>query len=513
MQNNNIISVKKHVHETVELNNDYTLPDYIIDVRKLVSCDTRAVLHNIYHTDNTYVFEGEVVYTVLVICEDNSIKNLIYSEDFSINANADNCETFVHDCKVEVSSARLVSPRKINCKTKLSVTTKNNTEESTGTVYYGTGMPEAEYTIEKKSSKCEYLMFADEELKNQHASRDIELTSLKDEISDIVYCHIDIRISERKITDGKLFLRGETHTEILYETVNGGYSKHCDRYPFSDVIENKNDTSALLCKVTVSDIKASMRNNAFGEMKVVEIDYYYSIKCRYYTEKTAEVLTDVYSTEYDTAYKRKLFSAMRLGNLFSGSLTISDSCSIEELHEDTIDDIIDYNTTVVSMNVKPDITNRKMTISGDLKYDIIYKGEKCGNFSVIRPYKYEREYDSSADDIYCEYNVDIQSLSCSLDKGRILLNSEIYFDVMIAENVEYEYIQEVEFSECCSDNRKPVIIYYPAKEDTLWEIAKKYKITCKDIIAANGLDFETLENVKVLLLPRKKQKSVYNTII
>ncbi len=513
MQENNIITIKKQLHDSLDLNNDYTLPDYIVDVRKLVSCDAKAVLNNVYRADGSLIFEGEVSYSVLVICEDNSIKNLIYSEDFTLNGHADSCDVSVHDCRLESYAARLVSPRKMNCRSKIAITTKNNVSEGINTVYRGSGMPEAEFTTEKMLKKCDFLTFYDEELRNQRASRDIELSSGKEEIANIVYCRVNTRVNERKLVDGKLFLRGETVSEILYETVNGNYVKHYDKAVFNDVIEDKSGSSVQLCRVDVSDIKASVRNNSFGEMKIIELDYSYSVKCRCYTERVTEVVSDAYSTEYELECKSNSVSPLKMNTLFSASLSINDSCSTDDLTDDDIVDIVDYSVKVLSVNIKPDPLKQRLVISGELKFDVIYKSEGYSGISVTRPYKYEREYDGISEDIYCEHYVDAQLMSCLMDKGRLLLNAEIYFNVMIAEHTEYNYIQVAEFTECARDSETPVIIYYPDKDDTLWEIAKKYKTTCKDIIGANCLNSESLDGIKVLLLPKKKKRSIFNAII
>ncbi len=513
MQENNIVIIKKQTHETVDFNNDYSLPDYIVDVQKLVSCEAKAVLQNIYCTDNKFIFEGEITYSILVICEDNSIKNLIYSEDFSVNGDAVGCMASVHDCKLESVVARLVSPRKLNCRSKIVVTTMNNVEENTSAIYCGTGLPEAEYTIEKKTETCRYLTFFDENQQNQHASRDIELTSTRDEISNIVYCRVNICITERKISDGKLLLRGETVSEILYESLNGNYVKHIDRALFSDVVEKQNEATAHLCEVNVSDIKASVRNNSFGEMKVIELDYTYGIRCRGYIENEVDMLRDIYSTEYDVECMYNSVSAMNLNTLFSASLSVNDSCGAEELGDEGIIDIVDHNVSVLGVNIKAEPLNRRVVVTGELKFDILYKAEEYGYHTVIRPFKYEREYDGAKEDVYCERSVSAQSVACVIDKGRLILNAEVYLNIMIAEPISYEYIEKAEFANCCSDNKSPVIIYYPNKDDTIWDIAKKYKTTCKDIINANFLSSDSLDGVKVLLLPKKKQRSVFNAII
>ena len=513
MQENNIITIKKQTHEAVDFNNEYTLPDYIVDVRKLVSSEGKVVIQNVYRTGNTLTFEGEVVYSILVICEDNSIKNLIYSEDFTVNGDSCGYESAVHDCKLEGFTSRLVSPRKLNCRAKLIITTTNNAEESIAPLYQGTGMPEAEFTIEKKTETCRFLSFIDLELPNQRACRDIELTAAKDEISSIIYCKVNVRITERKVSDGKLLLRGETVCEILYENSNGSCVKHLDRAPFSDVVENQNNAAAHLCEVNVTDINASVRNNSFGEMKIIEVDYTYTVRCRAYIEREISVLRDAYSTEYDVECTFNSVAAMTLNTLFSASLSVNDTCSSEEFGNENAVDIVDHNVSVVGLNVKADPLSGKLIVTGDLKFDIIYKSDEYGYHTVIRPFKYEREYDGITEDIYSERNVCAQMMSCAIDKDRLLLSAEVYFNIMIAEPVRYEYIEKAEFSSCGTDSRSSVIVYYPNKDDTLWNIAKKYKTTCKDIISANYLTSDSLDGIKVLLLPKKKPRSVFNTII
>ena len=86
MKENNITLIKKREYDPIDIENDYTLPDYITDVRKLVGYESKAKINNVYSTDGYFMFEGEVTYSVIVVCEDNSIKNLIYTEEFGFNA-------------------------------------------------------------------------------------------------------------------------------------------------------------------------------------------------------------------------------------------------------------------------------------------------------------------------------------------------------------------------------------------------------------------------------------------
>ncbi len=513
MQENNIILIKNQGHESVDFNNEYTLPDYIPDVSKLVRCDAKAVLHNVYKNDNSYCAEGEVIYSILVICDDSRINNIIYSEDFSVNCNcAVASDDIVCEVKLENLSSRLLSQRKINCKSRVIVSIKYNSPCNVGTEYCGSITSEADSYTEKQVAKCRYMNIFEAVLSNQHGNRDIVIDAHKEEISNIVYCRVNVYVNERKQIDGRLFLRGDGVVDMLYESSGGNYVKLYDRYPFSDILDIREEADAHMCDVVVSDIKATVRNDGSGGMRCVEIDYTYGIRCKCYSQKESELILDIYSTEYDVECTAQPIRSLHLNNVFASSITLNESVPASDYGDD-ISIICDSSATVVNTDMKIDLERKKLILNGDVRFDVIYKGNTCGNFSVICPFKIERDHEPTSDDAYCDYNVTVQSDHVTLDKGKIYLKGELYFNVLVADYNSYSYIQNAEFSNIERNEGSSVIVYYPTADDRLWDVAKKYKCTCRDIMTANGLDSENIDSVKVLLLPKKKSKSIYNAII
>ncbi len=514
MQENTIITIKRCNHDILDINYDYTLPDYINDVRKVVRCNSKFILHNTYRNDSIMTFEGEVSYAILVLCEDDSLKNIIYSEDVSINSSVSEIsDSFVYDFVLENSTARLLSPRKINCKSKVSVVMRHNAVENISPVFSGEGMPEAQYTIESRREKCSYMSLKESCVMSQHISRDIELSTDKEEIANIVYCNVETVINEQKVADGKLYLRGEGVTEILYESVNSNYKKIQEKFPFSEIIEDECIADGYICDIIIGDIKATVRDNTFGEMRLIELDYTYDIKCRGYCEHTAEFITDLYSTEYDVECRQRDNSHYKLNRVFSSSLSVNDSRSLEEYTDEGLYTVIDCNAAVISFNVDCNADTAKTTITGDIRFDIVCKGDGYHHASIVQPYRYERDYDGKTNDIYEEHIIKVLSTGAMIDKGRLIINAELYFSVMLAETVKRSFIYETEFEQCGTNNKSPIIIYYPKQGDTLWGVAKKFKSTCRDICTVNSMTGDSLEGIKVLLLPKKNQKSIFNSII
>ncbi|MBR6514145.1 MAG: DUF3794 domain-containing protein [Clostridia bacterium] len=511
MQDNRIFSIKTKTTEPLTLNNDYTLPDYIVDVRKLLHYTAKAMLHNVYISGRALMFEGEVIYSAFVLCEDNSIKNIIYSDDFEAEIkDIDVDENQIYDCRIDKYTLRLISPRKLNCRADITVSIKLNDSTETDSVYKGIGLPEAEYTTEKRFTTASYVTLYEDVLKKQHGVCNIQLVNSGTDISEIIYTTVNICISERRQVDGKLFLRGEGTAQVLYTDSEGRYCKAKSTFPFSEILENQSTTDAHICTVEVSDIKASF-NISNGEKGSIEIDYSYDISDKYYISSSTQIMSDIYSTEYDVEYTVCNAPVLKLNDIFDGRLTVDDYYDLDVEYDDV--KILDCFASLHNCTTSFDRENGRILISGDVKFEPVFATDTVNHISVVKQFKYERSVGLPQNELICDHNVALISCNADADKGKLLLTAEIALNAAVLESCEYEFIKEVEIKSTSQRSYSPVIIYYPSAEDTLWEIAKRYKCTCNDIMSANRLENESLKDIKVLLLPRKRSKSVFNAII
>ncbi len=519
-ENNNFTLIKNPVCEGIDISDDYTLPDYIADVRKLVRMDAKCVLRNIFANASSLIYEGEVIYSVLVICEDDTIKNIIYSEDFSVNSGySGNMErSLIHSCKIDNSNARLLSERKINCRSRVVVSSTETCEYDTTPILSGDGMPEAQFTVEKQLNECNCMYVSGHKENNLRASHDIEIPTDREEIANVVYCDVNCIPSEQVISDGKLTIKGETKVDLLYETVNSDYRQCTFKFPFSEILEPQNLMSTYICDISVRDIKATVRNNSFGEMRLIELDYSYNIECRGYSNRSTELVTDIYSTAYDMKCEAEELTSHCLKSVFSGGLSVNEIKSVNDIAEENITEVVLCNGYIMNFDLRNDSQRNKIVISGDIKFDLIFKCEdneknKYCLVSLVQPYKYEREGENITHELYKEHFARLTSASAVLDRERLILNAELHFNVMVAEIQKHKYVCSGEFSESDNINTAPITVYYPGENDNLWDVAKKYRSTCSDIKSINSLKSDSLEGIKVILLPKKKKKAVFNKVI
>jgi len=51
-------------------------------------------------------------------------------------------------------------------------------------------------------------------------------------------------------------------------------------------------------------------------------------------------------------------------------------------------------------------------------------------------------------------------------------------------------------------NKGEIIICYPCKDETLWSVAKKYAVNPERIKAANGIDDDTFNAARTIMIPQ-----------
>lgn len=504
--------LKEGKKEFCDLNNDYILPEYIPDVNKIAGSDVNCIITNQYVNGSNLTLDGEVCYNILLICDDGHIRNIIYTEDFSINYTSNDENDNLHQkCIVESSNIKLVSPRKISCKAKISLATKEQITLSSEARLICDDSALAKATVEYKYTEKEYMKIFDKCITLQHASQDIELPSNKEEIENIVFCKLNTVITEQKHIDNKLYLKGETFLDLLYESVNGAYIKVDQKFPFSDIIDDIDDSLGYMCEVRIRDIKAVASNNSFGEMRLLELDYTYDIYCTGYNNQKYLFAEDLYSTEYDCDYDYSVAPIYKLNNIFSGNISINDTLNCDEISENSFDNIITCSASTNNCEVK--ISADRIILSGNVRYDLVVQGDRLYHFAHTIPFKYEKECDYAFEELFEEHKVYSVQCNAELNNGKVIIGSELYFTVMVAEIKESRYIESAKLTRCGNDNNTPMILYYPQKQECLWDVAKKFKCTCNDIINTNSLKNDDLSTVKVLLLPRKKPKTIFNRII
>ena len=60
---------------------------------------------------------------------------------------------------------------------------------------------------------------------------------------------------------------------------------------------------------------------------------------------------------------------------------------------------------------------------------------------------------------------------------------------------------------CIPADRPTMVLYYPKKGESLWDIAKRYGTTVADIRSVCGVQGDTVDGQHMIMLPRKRKST------
>ena len=97
-----------------------------------------------------------------------------------------------------------------------------------------------------------------------------------------------------------------------------------------------------------------------------------------------------------------------------------------------------------------------------------------------------------------------------LSENETELKITCVFDVLVFENCKSDFITDIINDESDFENNAGIIIYIVQKNDSLWNIAKRYHTTTEEILSLNTIENpeKLLVGEKLLILKTSKNKNI-----
>ncbi len=501
-----------------ELSNEYILPDYLPDIKKIVHTKAQLKSDGKFKNGEKVENGGEVVYTVIYISDGNEIKSVTYSDEYNGMQNVpgmDENDVLISEEYVDQIIFRALNPRKISLRSRAVLHFRIYRTECAYPELNGTeeGIASLE-KLEEEGVSFKYNEFDEKEINGTY-----DFESEK-EIKDIIYCDMDFIQAECKYDGRALSVKCEGMIKYLYEASDSSINFECKRFPIShsfDEIQSYSDTEAFYVKFIPGTIKAAVNSNSFGENKMIETDFVYDINIFSYSPNSFIYSSDVFSTEYTEKSEYKNISPTHLNKAYKGSLSLNISKAKKDVGAENLNNIIDAYTVIKRGEIKREGDKNRLYVEATLEWCVLYSTSDggCDCYCAEEPFRYEIEYNGSE---YYDCNVDLYVLKCNArsDDNNLYLDVEAGIDMFIYQEKKLSFVSKCSLEVSTEEDNgfAPVTLCYASDKDTLWDIAKKYKVTLEDISKANPISKNDVLNGKVILIPkRKKNKALYSKVI
>lgn len=514
--------VKQNMHVTcskgksmtqITIDDDFNVPDTREDIERIIKYDGSIQMEQMRLSEDRAGIKGKLAFRVLY-GEGNAIHSVRGAIPFEELMNV---EGLLPDDEARLSyeledlTISLINSRKISIKAVITITVEvERTQEEMAGIEISDD-PDAQYMTSR-------LVFTPIAVKTKDTCRikdELELSSNKPDIAEILWDYAQLRSVEIRPMAGKLGLRGEVSLFVLYRAADESNSLQWTEHvvPVDCTIDCAACTEEMIpyVRLNLSGNDIEVRPDYDGEQRVLGIEYVIDMDICLYEEQQMDVMNDVYSAvkDLEPVTKKVPYEQLQLRNF--SKCRASDRLKLKK-EQPRILQICNSSGSVRIDNVRA--AEDGLEVEGAVYVSLLYAAlddkEPLQMISGVLPFSHKIEVPGITED--CIWHLE----SMMEQMGAVMINSEeieikavINLDALIMKQMEAEIITSV--TEKPYDMEKiqelPGIVGYVVRPgDTLWKIAKNFYSTVDSIKMINDLKEDKIRPGDRLVLMKKVEE-------
>lgn len=479
----NTISINKKMAEKVkniEVKGDIIVPDSKPDIVNIINTNSNPYIYKEEINDGKYRFDGNLDAHIIYLSDNGETKCIQTTLDFM-----DQIEDSVFNNQMSTKyrielvgvDTKILNERKVTLSVNMKICFdffECKEIEYLDDLNSLTGVEKLQETVELNS------LVATNKVKSS-LKEDLAINEV-DEISEILKIDIDVANIENKISYNKVLSKADVNIVILYIADTGKIGKLVTSVPIMNFIDLEKVTDEDTC-----NIEYKIRNMLFKpnskEQKSISCQIDFEVCCEVYNKRTIEIVQDMYGIGKNVTFNQRPIEVQTDMEVQKEHVNISENILVEDIRN------------LHFVNCMANITNK--TTMGNLSN---YEGEVCVDIY------YEAGNNLSVKTVKIPFMVKLEGNSDNIEinftrKSFKLNNEEVVCDIdmdVTPNNTNYKtinIIDNVQEEECEEENDYAMIVYFVKQGDTVWSIARNFRVTQESIIQANNLQDDNRINV------------------
>lgn len=469
---------------TNEISCEYTLPDYLPEIRRLLYVTSTILPPAKYVGGSNAELDGTVDYQVLYVGSDGALYTVPISCEYNLNVPLEKVSEFDLNEGVTVFvtsntenvSARASGPRRLSMRMRMRSRIRAYGKMPYGERCVGDAPEESVYKL-KKTSKCTELVSALSDVLTVSE----EISCMGDDVR-VIGAEGKVHVDETFICDNGVNAKGNVMLKLLCVNSDGRVETVLRKLPFDTEIDAEIPVGEeQYCRVygTVSEISVNV-----GEGKII-CDVKTLLDAQIGVNRPISYTADIYSTEKTSTCEYAEHAVPVMLRAMNGNFSQSERISLSEISIPEGANALDVCASVAFDNCEE--SNGRYVLTGQSRYVLVC--EKDGEYSACEvdiPIRFETEgagklniADISADVISCRARVGGENLE---------LDSEISIAASFLGTENITALKSVEFSETIQKESGELILCYPAPDDSAWTVAKRYSVAPEDVSGDPKID-------------------------
>lgn len=509
------LELKRSCLDTYEIGGETTLtqvetaetivPDYCPDIARIIETDGKVYLHSRELRDGRGEVSGTIRVTVLYTPDgEGGIRTLEFAMPFTAESEGRSlldCAHLTAEVDAEALETRMLNPRKVFTHCKLVIRLTGYRRASLAFCPDLEAAPEL--CVEKRQERQHAVLLTHIVEKDFTFSEEMNLSPGREGAAELLTSRVSSSVTETKLVGSKLIFKGVFNLSLLYRTADGKCCSTTGELPFSQIMEVEGavegSSANLRLQLTGADLQI---DGGDSEGRQIAVTLYLHATALVRQEQELTLLNDLYSTAYHLTYEAAPLSltsfcesmnrrqtvreVLEIGVVAESILAIHASCgavsAISEGGATTLRTVVSVRALYLDEGGVPLMAERGVEVSCQLDLP-----SDCR--VTARAFCPEEIQGSLADrGIEVRFPVDF----------RIEAASQTKKVCVTAAALDTDTVKE-------AAGAPSLVLRCLGKQETPWELAKRYNTTISAILAANQLESEELlPREQLLLIPRKR---------
>ncbi|MCH5323685.1 MAG: DUF3794 domain-containing protein [Eubacterium sp.] len=485
---------------------DYILPDYYPDIFKILKCSLKPGIVSYNISGDKLICDGIVYISALYLSENSNNLNCVehrytFSKTIDLSKEAEGASATIIP-KTDYCTVRAISGRRldvrgaISCKVK--VTNSRMTEIISGAK--GNGVQVKNTPVPCGGKKIT--------VKKQFIAReDIEVSEARGTVKSVVSCDTVSSVSDCKVIEDKVILKGEVKLKALYLIENDGEVSteimEAD-IPLSQIIdaEGITDKHSSYAQFNILSCDLSLKQTGESESRIFTCDISAEASVLANIEQTVYPVTDMYSTDYESEFTTASIRTETNPRYISQTLTLKETA---ECTQGAPQSVIDARCELNNLTCRGK-SSEELVVCGQASYQVLARLESGQPVFIekVQPFELSVQVSGLNEDSSIDPFLQVASVSYSItSESEIELRVSISMQGVLYQTGSIEVVKEININTEApkkKNNEYSLKLYFAEENEDVWSIAKQYNTDCEQIRAENDIEGDTVP-AGMLLIP------------
>lgn len=338
-------------------------------------------------------------------------------------------------------------------------------------------------------------------------NENLELPIGKPSINEIIKSDIKIIDKDVRTLSNKIIVKGEVEFSGIYNSEIEGNKIHSvvNKIPFTEIfdIQGVNEITKNESDFVIKNPKIIIKENSENENRIINLSCSISVNTKCYECVKLNALTDAFSQNNNIVAKFNEYQLDELINELSGEFSIKDIVQFD--NTDNILKIVDFESNAYVNKV---YTNEnKVNIDGEIRVKLLYMSDSDNKICYregMLPFSTVINCDNILNDsVVCELKLELVKCSYNIiSSNQIEIRAILEYNGRLKKNCSYNIISDVSFdnNKIAEYDNKGIVVYFCNDNESLWDIAKKYRISPQKILKINNIEENAIHKGTKLLI-------------